>query len=174
VRERVASVFLSFLCLIGIGVPTVSAQQPTSSQDYDLSASAVYDLVLNEYNQASNLGLHFDAAMRFLKGGTLNAAAVGELGFNHFENATLSNYMGGIRFAGQYNSRFQPFVQLLLGVERCCESSNFAIQTGAGVDFPWKDAFAARVQVDWRHVDNPGDGGDGLRIGAGVVFPLSR
>jgi hypothetical protein len=174
VRNRLASVFLSSLFLLGVGVTTARAQQPTSSEAYDLSASAIYDLVLNENNDASNVGIHFDVAKRFLEGDKMSASGVGEIGFNHFENATLSNYMGGIRFAGNYNPKFQPFVQFLVGIERCCDNSDFAMQTGGGVDIPWKNAFAARVQLDWRHVDRAVDNSDGLRIGVGVVFPLNR
>lgn len=173
-RIRMASVLCSALLVLGAGATTASAQPPTSSKAFDLSAAALYDVVLNEYNQASNLGMHFDVAKRFLQGDKMNASGVGEIGFNHFEDATISSYLGGIRFAGNYNPKFSPFVQFLLGVEHCCGSSDFALQTGGGVDFPWKSNFAARVQVDWRHVDNALDNADGLRVGVGVVFPLSR
>ncbi|MGE3704863.1 MAG: hypothetical protein AB7I13_06290 [Vicinamibacterales bacterium] len=165
---------LSALLVLGAGASTASAQPATSSRAFDLSAAAMYDPVLNEYNAASNLGMHFDVAKRFLEGDSMNASGVGEIGFNHFENETISNYLGGIRFAGRYSSKFSPFVQFLIGVERCCGVSDLALQTGGGVDIPWKSNFAARVQVDWRHVDRVPDAADGLRVGLGLVFPLSR
>ncbi len=172
--NRVASVCLSGLFLLTAAVAPAAAQQPTSSQEYDLSVGAVYDFVLNEYSEASNVGVHFDVAKRFLRGESMNVSGVGEIGFNHFENFTLSNYMGGIRFAGNYSSKFSPFAQVLLGVEHCCSSTEFAIQPGVGIDFPWKPQFAIRGQVDWRHVNGDLDDADGFRIGVGIVFPLNR
>lgn len=147
---------------------------PTSSEDYDLSVGAIYDFVMNEYNLTSNVGVHFDVAQRFLRGNSMNVSGVGEIGFNHFEDATLQSYLGGVRFAGSYSRRFQPFAQVLLGAEHCCDSTNFAIQPGFGIDIPWRPAFAIRGQVDWRHVYSDFDDADGLRIGVGVVFPLNR
>lgn len=148
--------------------------QPTSAEDYDLSVGALYDFVLNEYSSTSNVGVHFDVAQRFMRSGSLNVSGVGEIGFNHFEDATLQSYLGGVRFAGSYSRKFQPFGQVLLGVEHCCDATNFAIQPGVGVDIPWRRAFALRAQVDWRHVNSDFDDADGLRVGVGVVFPLNR
>lgn len=183
VRKRLVSVLFSSLLLLGVGMVTPAAAQatrqspdaqPTSANEYDLSAGVLYDFVMNEYSQTSNVGLHVDVAKRFLQGRKMNVAGVGEIGFNHFEDATLSSYLGGVRFAGNYSRKFQPFAQVLLGVEHCCSATNFAIQPGAGIDIPWKPQFAIRGQVDWRHVNNDFDDADGLRIAVGVVFPLNR
>ena len=173
-RNRVAFVILSTLSLFAATAAPVLAQQAPSSGAYDLSVGALYDPVFNEYSDASNVGFHFDVAKRFIKGDKMNAAGVGEVGFNHFESATLSSFMGGLRFAGNYSSKFSPFAQVLLGVEHCCGSSQFAIQSGGGIDLPWKQQFAIRVQGDWRHVNGAVDDGDGLRIGIGIVFPMNR
>lgn len=173
-RNRVVSAILSSVVLLCAAVRPVAAQQPTTSQEFDLSASAIYDVVLNEYTEASNLGAHFDVAKRFLRGDDLAVSALGEFGFNHFENFTLSSYAGGIRFASTSSAKLSPFVQILMGAEHCCGSTEFAIQPGGGLDFPWKQQFAVRVQADWRHVNGTLDDADGLRIGIGIVFPLSR
>lgn len=173
-RNRVVSVLLSAVSLLAMFAGSAAAQQPTSSQEYDLNAAVLYDVALNERNAASNVGVHVDVAKRFLQGNSMNVAGVGEAGFNHFENETLSTYLGGIRFAGNYSTKFSPFAQFLVGVERCCSTSNFAIQPGLGVDVPWKPKFAVRAQVDWRHVYSDLDDADGLRVAVGIVFPLSR
>ena len=173
-RNRVASVLTSAIVVIGCLVAPAEAQQPTSSQDYDLSAAVVYDVTMNEYNLTSNVGLHADVAQRFLTGSNMSASAVGEIGLNHFENDTLSSYMGGIRFSGSYSRKFSPFAQVLLGVEHCCGYTDFAIQPGGGVDITASRRFAVRAQVDWRHVTQTADDADGLRVAVGLVFPLSR
>jgi len=134
----------------------------------------MYDPVLNERSAASNTGIHFDVAKRFLEGTKLSAAGVGELGFNHFEDATYSSYMGGIRFASNYSQQFAPFVQLLLGSEHCCDATHFALQPGVGADFAFKRQMALRLQIDWRHVIQELEDADGLRVGIGVVFPLKK
>jgi hypothetical protein len=161
-------------CLLFVRAVPAAAQNTTSADEYDLNAAVLYDPVLNERSAASNVGLHFDVAKRFLEGAKMSAAGVGEIGFNHFEDVTVSSYMGGIRFAGNYSQSFAPFAQLLLGSEHCCNNTNFAIQPGVGVDFAWKRQMALRVQVDWRHITQEFDDADGLRIGIGVVLPLSR
>ncbi|MGE3511025.1 MAG: hypothetical protein AB7N65_19310 [Vicinamibacterales bacterium] len=172
--KRVAFVLLFGLFLLGVGNAPAAAQPPTSSEIYDLNVGVAYDLVLNEWNEASNVGLHFDVAKRFIEGNNMSVAGVGEIGFNHFENFTLSNYLGGVRFSGNYSRRFSPFAQFLLGAEHCCDTTDFAIQPGVGIDFPWSTRFAIRGQVDWRHVYTDLDDADGLRIGVGVVIPLNR
>jgi hypothetical protein len=174
VRIRLWSICVAVVGLLFVRAVPASAQNTTSADEYDLSAAVMYDPVLNERSAASNVGLHFDVAKRFLEGAKMSAAGVGEIGFNHFEDVTFSSYLGGIRFAGSYSQQFAPFVQLLLGSEHCCGATRFAIQTGLGADFAWKTQMALRVQVDWRHVSQEFDDADGLRIGFGVVLPLSK
>jgi hypothetical protein len=165
---------VAVLSLLFVRSIPASAQNTTSAAEYGLSAGVLYDPVLNERSAASNVGIHLDVAKRFLEGGKLSAAGVGEIGFNHFEDVTFASYMGGFRFASSYSQQFSPFAQLLLGSEHCCGATHFAIQPGIGADFAWKRQMALRVQVDWRHVSQQFDDADGLRIGFGVVFPLSK
>jgi hypothetical protein len=87
---------------------------------------------------------------------------------------TSTAHTAGVRFAGSYSRKFQPFAQVLIGAEHCCSSTHFAVQPGIGVDIPWRRAFALRAQVDWRHVNQPIDPANGLRIGLGFVFPMNR
>ena len=181
-RNRLVSVlFCSLLLLVGASAPAMAQAtqqspnaQPTSSPDYDLSLGVLYDFVMNEYSMTSNTGVHFDVAQRFLRGNRMNVSGVGEVGLTHFEDFNFQSYLAGVRFAGSYNRKFSPFVQLLLGAEHCCNNTNFAIQPGVGVDIPWKPQFAIRGQVDWRHVNSDLDDADGLRVAVGVVFPLNR
>lgn len=173
-RLRVASIVGFLLIASGVTVTPAAAQQAPTSQDYDLSAAVLYNITMNEYNQTSNVGLQLDVAQRFLIGQNLSASGLGEIGYNHFENDNVSSYLGGIRFQGTYR-RFAPFAQMLLGVERCCgQPSEFAIQPGVGFDMAARSRFAFRAQVDWRHVSRDRDDIDGLRVGVGVVIPLSR
>jgi hypothetical protein len=174
VRNRLWTTGVAVVSLLLVRAMPASAQNTTSAAEYGLSAAVLYDPVLNERSAASNVGIHFDVAKRFLEGAKMNASGVGELGFNHFEDVTFASYMGGVRFAGSYSQQFAPFAQLLLGAEHCCRATHFALQPGVGVDFAWKTQMALRLQVDWRHVTQEFDDVDGLRIGFGVVFPLSK
>jgi hypothetical protein len=162
------------VCLLFARAIPASAQNITSADEYDLSAAVVYDPVLNERAESSNIGFHADVTKRFLEGTKMSAGAVGEIGFNHFEDYTLSSLLGGLRFTGSSFQQFTPFIQLLLGAEHCCSETHLTLQPGLGADFAWKRQMAIRVQVDWRHVVEEGEDPDGLRIGFGLVFPLSR
>lgn len=148
--------------------------QSTSSSSFDLSAAAIYDFVLNEGNQTSNLGAHFDVAKRFLEGDSLSVSGLGEIGWNHFEFVDVSSYAGGLRIASRSRQKQLIFGQFLLGAEHASSNTSFMIQPGAGVDFTWKPRYAVRVQVDWRHMFSDFDDQDGFRVGVGLVFPLSR
>lgn len=173
-RHRAASILCFGLIVFGMAVTPTRAQQAPTSQDYDLSAAVLYNITMNEYNLTSNVGLQADVAQRFLIGSDLSASALGEIGYNHFENDNVSSYFGGLRFQGTYR-RFAPFAQVLLGVERCCgQPSEFAIQPGVGIDMAARSRFSLRAQIDWRHITRDRDDVDGLRVGLGLVFPLSR
>lgn len=173
-RHRARSILCFVAIVFGMTVAPTMAQQAPTSQDYDLSAAVLYNITMNEYNQTSNVGLQVDVAQRFLIGSNLSASALGEIGYNHFENDNISSYFGGLRFQGTYR-RFAPFAQVLLGVERCCgRPSEFALQPGVGFDVAARARFALRAQVDWRHITRDRDDVEGLRVGVGLVFPLSR
>lgn len=151
-----------------------SAQPTTTAQEFDLSASAIYDFVLNEANQTSNLGAHFEVSKRFLSTYSMNAQALGEIGFNHFEFNTIANYAGGLRIAGRSGDKNVVFGQVLAGVERALSKTEFMLQPGGGIDFAWRPQYAVRLQLDWRHVFTDFDDLDGFRVGVGLVFPLNR
>jgi len=174
VRIRLCSTCVAVVCLLLVGAIPASAQNITSADEYDLSAAVIYDPILNEREASSNIGFHADVAKRFLEGAKLSAAGVGEVGFNHFDDYTISSLLGGIRFAGSSFQKFTPFIQLLIGSEHCCSSNHLTLQPGVGADLAWKRRLAIRVQVDWRHVVEELEDPDGLRIGFGVVIPLSK
>jgi hypothetical protein len=102
----------------------------------------------------------------------------------------LHTFMGGIRF-GQRNRRVAPFGEVLFGVAhgsagiegsatvlgrtisvRESESSNeFAFDVGAGINIKFTDRIGMRVTGSYLRV-GAGDGGNGLRLGAGIVVPF--
>lgn len=101
-------------------------------------------------------------------------AVVGELGFNDFDGYTISSYQGGVRFTPAMAGTLRPFVQALLGLERCCDQNAFAFQLGGGVVFPLNERFDLRAQYDFRRASYDGDGFNGNRFGVGVVFPIGN
>lgn len=171
-HKGLLAVALTGLSMVVAATP--AAAQSTSSREFDLSAAAIYDFVLNEANATSNLGGHFDVAKRFLEGDGMSVEALGEIGFNHFEFVTIANYAGGLRIGARSGSRNTLFGQLLAGVEHGSSVTNFMLQPGGGMDFAWRPRYAVRVQIDWRHVFTDVDDYDGFRVGVGLVFPLSR
>jgi hypothetical protein len=98
---------------------------------------------------------------------------------NHFDGATVSSYMGGVRLRiPNLTPTVLPFGQFVLGLYHCgaCGINDFAIQGGAGFDFKVmrSDAIRIRAQVDIRHVFDDVEGFTPVRVSAGVVFPLNR
>jgi hypothetical protein len=171
VRKRLLAMMFTGMSMVAV---TPTAAQVTSSREFDLSAAAIYDFVLNEGNATSNLGAHFDVAKRFIEGDDMSVQALGEIGFNHFEFVTITNYSGGLRIGGRFGSKNVLFGQFLAGAEHGSSVTNFMMQPGGGMDFAWKPQYAVRVQIDWRHVFTDVDDYDGFRVGVGLVFPLNR
>jgi hypothetical protein len=172
VRKRLLAAIVTGMSIL-VATPG-SAQSATSSREFDLSAAAIYDFVLNEGNATSNLGAHFDVAKRFLESDRTSVQGLGEIGFNHFEFDTISHYAGGMRIANRSGSKNVIFGQFLAGVEHASSQTQFLMQPGGGMDFAWKAQYAVRVQLDWRHVFTDVDDHDGFRVGVGLVFPLNR
>ncbi|MGE3511790.1 MAG: hypothetical protein AB7N65_23230 [Vicinamibacterales bacterium] len=175
-KIRLALFSITSMFLLSLATSSAQAQPATSAQAFDWNSGVVYDFVMNEGSASSNVGLHVDVAKRILGDRALSASAVGEVGLNHFENLTRRHFMGGLRFAAGDHPRYTPFGQLLIGAERCCSAlgTNLATQLGGGLDFAWRTRAAVRLQVDWRHVFTDVEDQNGLRVGLGLVLPLSR
>jgi hypothetical protein len=159
-RNRVIGSCLMVLSLLFVG------SRPAAAQGSGVSVSGSYDFFYHELGDDSALGAHFDVAKSL---GMVDV--VGEIGFNHFDGATVSSYQVGPRFNVGYakSSKFTPFVQFLLGGWHCCGDSEFVIQPGVGVDFGSNRGFDIRVQYDYRRIFFEDEGANAHRVSAGVV-----
>ena len=149
-----------------------------SADPYFATVSGNYDLVYHETGETSAIGGHFDIAGT-IKRDVPFLGVMGELGVNHFDTGTVSNYMGGARLRlPNAGATVLPFVQFLLGLYHCgaCNINDFAIQGGGGLDFkliPNND-IRIRAQLDIRHVFDDVQAFTPVRVSAGIVFPLNR
>jgi opacity protein-like surface antigen len=155
----------------------VLAAGPASAQSHDpfqSDFSANYDFVYHELDETSAAGAHFDLATTLTRSVPF-LVMLGEAGFNHFDSATISSVMGGVRLRfPNASATVLPFAQVLLGLYHCCGVNDFAIQPGGGVDFKVSPNFRIRAQIDLRHVfDDFGDF-NAVRASAGIVLPLNR
>jgi hypothetical protein len=97
---------------------------------------------------------------------------VGDFGLNHFDGATVTSYLGGVRVAIPGADKVKPFAQFLIGAEHCCDSTNLTIQPGVGVDIPINPTLNFRAQIDFRHVSFDGGSTNGQRYTFGVSLPV--
>jgi hypothetical protein len=167
---RIALVGLACVVLLG---GTASAQ---SRDPFQSDFSANYDFVYHEIDGlTSNVGGHVDVATTITRN-VPYLVALGEAGFNHFENATVSSFMGGLRLRfPNFSAEVLPFAQFVLGLYHCCGVNDFAIQPGGGLDFKvGDDRFRIRAQVDVRHVFDSFSDFNAVRVSAGIVVPLNR
>jgi hypothetical protein len=171
---------ISLITIIGVlsfsfAATSASAQ---SRDPYFATANANYDLIYHETGDTSVAGAHFDLAGT-VKRDVPFLGIVGEIGVNHFDNATVSSYMGGARLRiPNLTPSVLPFAQIVLGLYHCgaCNTNDFAIQGGAGLDFKVSssDIIRVRAQLDIRHVFDDVQGFSPVRVSAGIVFPLNR
>jgi hypothetical protein len=97
---------------------------------------------------------------------------VGDFGLNHFDGATVTSYLGGVRVGIPGSARVHPFAQFVLGAEHCCGDSNFAFQPGVGVDIPINPTLNFRAQIDFRTVRVDGTSFNEQRYTFGVSLPV--
>jgi hypothetical protein len=130
-----------------------------------------YDPLLHELTENSVLGAHGDIAKAF---GAI--AAVGEVGANHFDQATVITLAPGIRYAigTAANARIRPSVQAVLGLWHCsaCEVNAFFLQPGVVLDYVRSGAMTFRFQFDVRRIFFDFGGETAERIGVGVVWTI--
>jgi hypothetical protein len=134
------------------------------------TVAASYDPVLHELTENSWLGGHADVAKLW---GPI--AAVGEVGANHFDQATVITLAPGVRYAlGNATSRFQPSVQAVVGWWHCnaCEVNELFIQPGVIVDYARSDSMKIRFQFDVRRIFFDFGGETAERVGVGAVWTL--
>lgn len=159
--RRTATLILGFCCVLG-GSRLAAAQT---------TVAVSYDPVLHELTENSSLGGHGDIARRF---GSL--AAIGEVGVNHFDQATVITLAPGARYrlAGDPNGRFQPAVQAVAGLWHCaaCEVNELFVQPGVLVDYLTGDALRIRVQFDVRRIFFDFGGETAERVGVGLVWTV--
>ncbi len=130
---------------------------------------------LSEEGDDTGAGFEVDLSGRI----SPELAVVCEFGLNDFEFSTITSYLGGVRYLPAVEASVNPFVHVLLGLERFTSegfdaSNGFAFQLGGGVEFPVSDSLAVRAQYDYRRTSYDGEGFNGNRFGVGVVFPLGR
>jgi hypothetical protein len=170
-KARVSTLFAGFLLL---AARAASAQ---STDPYFTDFSAQYDVVYHEEDVTSHAGAHFDFASTFKRSVPYMGPVV-EVGFNHFDDATISSVMGGVRLRiPNEDWRVLPFGQVLVGLYHCgiCDVNDFALQAGGGLDFGMrKNNFRIRTQVDVRRVFDQAIAFNAVRFSVGIVLPLNK
>ena len=151
------------IVLIGLALvasPRLAAAQADSGAP---QISAGYS-ALHESLDGQNFWDHgFTGDAVFVFGGTNGArlGAVGQFTTHHnsdFDDQLIAG-LGGVRVSFGTGA-IEPFVQVLMGFEHCCDPGQygFAIQPGAGITGWFNAVFGARGTVDWRtsHYTTPG------------------
>ena len=143
--------------LFGLAIlfaPTLSFAQSDSGAP---QLSAGYSS-LHESLEGDNFWDHgFTGDAVFVFGGA-NSARLGAVGqFTTHRNSEFDDSLwaglGGVRVAFGTGA-VEPFVQVLLGAEHCCDPGQygFALQPGVGVTGWFSSVFGARGTVDFRTV----------------------
>jgi hypothetical protein len=133
------------------------------------TVAAMYNPLLHELSENSSLGAHGDVATVW---GPISV--LGEVGVNHFDQATVITVAPGIRYVFDSDSKIQPAVQAVFGLWHCgaCETSTSFLQGGGLVDFGGGSSWKFRAQFDVRRIFFEFGGETAERIGVGVVWTL--
>ena len=157
----------SFVKLTVAAVALVGAMAvPAAAQDTTVGANLTF---LRDSEQTGP-GFQVDVARGF----NPNIAVVGEFGLNSFDGFTIQSYQAGLRFTPTMAGALRPFVQALVGLERCCEQNALAFQLGGGIEYPITERVNFRAQYDFRRTDYDGEGFNANRFGVGIVLPLGN
>src|SRR5688572_7421837 len=141
---NVKTVLVSSALLLGLAVPAAAQGQLGAGISFLDSSS-------------TGAGVTVDYAYPIVPLTQGAVSVVGDFGLNKFDGATVTSYLAGLRVRANLNSRVAPFGQFLVGVERCCDSTETALQPGVGVDFAINPTLNFRAQVDFRTVRAEGE-----------------
>jgi hypothetical protein len=164
------------LLLVSTFVLAASSVSAQSRDPYFATLTPSYDLIYHELGETSVFGAHIDVA-RTIKRDLPYLTLAGEFGINHFEDATVTSYLGGLRLRlPNIGDNLLPFVQGFAGLYHCgaCHISDFALQGGGGVDFRWHRSSEIRIRtaLDFRHMFDELEDFNAVRLSVGLVFPL--
>jgi hypothetical protein len=164
------------LLLAGILFFSANPAFAQSRDPYFTTFSANYDFAYHEPGTTSHEGAHFDVASTWKRDQPF-IGPVGEVGFDHFDGATIVSLMGGVRVRANTDHFVLPYAQFVVGLYHCgvCDANDFALQGGGGVDFRTASPnVRIRVQVDIRRVFDSFSNFNAGRFSAGVVLPLNK
>jgi hypothetical protein len=101
--------------------------------------------------------------------------ALGHFGVTRFDFGSATSIMGGARaaFRLENNERILPFVHVLIGMERCCGGSDFAIEPGGGIFYRYSPAFDIVVQANFRRVSFEGGSDMHQQYSVGLSIPIA-
>jgi hypothetical protein len=157
---------------------------PAAAQGADIGLGYQF---LRGDGESVPLGFNFDVAYPIMN----QLSVVGEVGWSHDSesefgiDASLNavNFGAGIRWSGNYDPRFTPFAQVILGAQRDSYSvegfeefddstTNFILQPGGGVSFKLNDMWGVFGQVDYRRIFYEGEGTNAFRLVLGARVNL--
>src|SRR4029453_16724929 len=154
-EDHVRRQILMSLCgLMLMAVPGVAAAQSDSGAP---QLGVGYSVLHEELDGEKFWDQGFSGDMTFVFGGT-NGARLGAIGqFTTHRNSDFDDnlwaVLGGMR-ASFGTGAVEPFVQMQLGAEHCCDPGQygFALQPGVGVTGWFSNTLGARGTVDFRAV----------------------
>jgi hypothetical protein len=175
--------FLLTATLLLAAAPTAAQDEPNAFRRWDIN----FNLASFARTEGQNArGAQFGFAFRF----SPTVGIVADFGGHQNSEApsiTLYAYRFGPRLYGHYGRRVTAFGHFLVGAGRIEDSmesggvtttrsvDGFSTAFGGGLDVAIRPWFAIRVgQLDYEYFRFQGEGGDGIRAGAGIVFRIGK
>ncbi len=100
----------------------------------------------------TGVGIAADAAVPVRPLGRASLSVLGDVGFNHFSDGTISDFGAGARVTATGAGQVTPFGQITIGAVHCCGQTHMALTPGFGVNVVLTETLDVRGQVDVRHV----------------------
>jgi Outer membrane protein beta-barrel domain len=161
------------LMLIGLGLVFLGMPSASRAQSVDASLSYSYFRLGNNGGVNQN-GVSGSVAYNFNR----FFGVAGDFGGYHASPGGTSlntyTYMFGPRITARNPSRFNPFIQFLLGGSRITtgggpDFNQFAYSVGGGVDIGMLPHLALRPQLDYVGLNTSGGHTNCTRVSVGVV-----
>lgn len=160
------------LALVMCSAAAAPALAQSAVQDSPSAVDVSYNVLSK--SDKSWIGFHMSYWQAWRDSDQGSLRWVGELDLTKFDFASVLGLQGGVRYVFKMaeQPKWRPFVQGLVGIERCCGETDLAISPGAGVFYAYNEAFDIIAQIDFRHVNYNGFSDTHQRYSVGVSFPL--